>query len=99
MNAITVHHNTRLDGVEVFFPADPGPMVRTRLKDLGFRWSHRSRCWYKRYTAAAWAQAHQFAGLAPTPPPEQQTPEGAYVQAQEEAYFDNFCQSNPDHEI
>lgn len=61
----TVARNEALNGVEVRFDAKPSEDVIGLLKAQGFRWSFRSRVWYRRYSPQAleWAQ-QQFGGAA-----------------------------------
>jgi len=73
------------------------------LKANGWRWSKRHVCWYTDVTD----QNHQFAdaicaGQIPTTtrlstkpnPCENRSSDGGMSQANEEAYFDDFCQRN-----
>lgn len=60
----TVKLNDQLGGVEIHFPAKPTADVISRLKSNGFRWSMRSRCWYKKQSEYAIKVAYEIAGAA-----------------------------------
>lgn len=65
MNAdgVIVRRNLEHDGVEIVFPSKPDAEVLARVKGAGFRWSMRSKVWYKRFSGQSWAEAHQIVGL------------------------------------
>lgn len=68
----TVRINEELNGVEIAFPAKPDGNTIGQLKSFGFRWSMRSKCWYKRRDDAG--RVESFARTltnAPTPTPEE----------------------------
>lgn len=62
VSGVTVSLNEALGGVEVRFPAKPALEIISRLKSKGFRWSMRSKCWYKRQSPDAIAFANSLAG-------------------------------------
>lgn len=47
---IRVVFNTDVDGVEVYFPEKPDDGKRAALKDAGYRWHNKKKCWYARNT-------------------------------------------------
>lgn len=65
----SVRYNRTHEGVEIAFPAKPALEVIARIKGHGFRWSMRSKVWYKRYSAENWTSAHELLGLAVAPSP------------------------------
>lgn len=84
----TVARNLEHDGVEIAFTDKPSDDLRWRLKRAGFRITRRPPWkWYQKFSAAAWSRACELAGVnIPCPSSD---PAGGYVQAQEDAYFDN----------
>ena len=72
-SGVSVRYNREHDGVEISFPGKPAPEVLAKCKGYGFRWSMRSKVWYKRYTEMSWIEAHKIAGIqvAATPKEEQ----------------------------
>lgn len=63
-----VRHNAEHNGVEIEFPGKPEAHVIKRCKEAGFRWSPRSKVWYKKLGTYAWASAHTIAGIEPAAP-------------------------------
>lgn len=61
VTGVTVSLNAALGGVEIRFPSKPDQEVLARLKGKGFRWSMRSKCWYKRQSPEAIAFANTLA--------------------------------------
>ena len=49
---VLVSHNEAKHGIEIRFPDKPSDATRTELKRMGFKWSRRSACWYKRNGSA-----------------------------------------------
>lgn len=89
----TVRYNREHDGVEIEFPAKPERSVIDACKNRGFRWSMRSKVWYHKFSALAWADACRIAGIDELPAPTSQSsdPAGSMVQAQEDAFQDAEC--------
>jgi len=95
--------NLGLNSLTLIFSAKPPVRVLEALKGNRWRWSKRHRCWYADITD----ENHGFADalcagqippiVSPTPParpPESKSADRGMAQANEEAYFDNFCQRN-----
>lgn len=70
----TVRRNLELGGVEVSFPAKPEREIIDRLKANGFRWSMRSKVWYKKFSEGAWSVACLIAGVLANPEDESHGP-------------------------
>jgi hypothetical protein len=53
----------------------------------------RNKVWYKKFTEGAWTQAHYIAGIEQVAAPSRResNPDGAMVQAQEDAFVDAEC--------
>jgi nicotinamidase-related amidase len=85
--------NESQGGVEIYFTRKPAQEVIDDLKSNGFRWAKYNKCWYKKDSSYARATLRKY---APIPGEEAGTTDAAagMVQAQEDAYFDNFCQRN-----
>ena len=90
---VTLRHNSEKNGIEIKFPDKPNVAERDKLKAAGFRWSKFSKVWYKQINPAALAFASRY-GTIPDSIKEEVNPDGLLVQAQEDAYFDNFCHAN-----
>jgi hypothetical protein len=61
VGGVTVARNIEHDGVEIRFDAKPSADVLAKLKGHGWRWSMRSKCWYKKYSEQAEAFANTLA--------------------------------------
>lgn len=62
-NGAIIRRNLEHDGIEIAFPAKPEPEILARIKGAGFRWSSRSKVWYKKHSLEAWALAHRLLGI------------------------------------
>lgn len=58
-----VRYNVEHDGVEVSFPSKPERAMIDNLKGSQFRWSHRSKVWYHRFSEYHWRVAHEIIGV------------------------------------
>jgi hypothetical protein len=61
VGGVTVARNIEHDGVEIRFVAKPSADVLAKLKGHGWRWSMRSKCWYKKHSEQAEAFANTLA--------------------------------------
>lgn len=98
----TVARNHEHDGVEIAFTDKPSDGLRLRLKAAGFRITRRPPWrWYRKYSVMAWRAACELAGVKGETAEESQENHGntaddqagAYVAAQEEAYFDRQAEA------
>ena len=48
--ALRVQINDEFNGIEVYFPDIPSAETRSALKDAGWRWHSKKKCWYNRNT-------------------------------------------------
>jgi len=82
--------NVEKGGIELYFPGKPQAAVLDDLKASGFRWSRFNSCWYKLDNSIARRTASKYAEV----PQEEANQDGALVEAQENAVFDNFAANN-----
>ncbi len=82
--------NVEKGGIELYFPGKPQAAVLDDLKASGFRWSRFNSCWYKLDNPIARRTASKYAEV----PEEEVNQDGALVEAQENAAFDNFAANN-----
>ena len=54
--------NVEKAGLELRFPAKPGSPILANLKADGWRWSHRSQCWWRKDSVAARVSAWTITG-------------------------------------
>lgn len=52
-SGITIQRNHEHDGIEIKFPGKPEAGILSKLKANGFRWNHRTKVWYKKYSENA----------------------------------------------
>lgn len=90
-NGISVNLMSDKGGIEVKFASKPNAQVLDKLKSLGFRWSRFNSVWWANQSSERKTYAMQLGGITEG---TRQDEAGAMVQANEDAFFDNFCQQN-----
>lgn len=58
-----IRHNTKMNGIEIVFPAKPDQGVIDMLKRQGFRWSSRGGLWYCKYTSTLLEKMKAYFGI------------------------------------
>jgi hypothetical protein len=84
--------NEKQGGVEIHFTGKPEKSILSELKANGWRWAKFNKCWYKRDTPAARQFASQYGTIAGSQ--GDQDPAAGMIQANEDAYFDNWAANN-----
>jgi hypothetical protein len=92
-SGIRVVHNLQHSGVELHFPGKPDALTLSRVKGSGWRWSRHGTCWYKKYSGAAWEEAHRIAGIEVPRVRSGSDPAGAMVQAEEDYRQDEIARA------
>lgn len=54
--------NPEKNGIELSFNSKPVEEIRTKMKDLGFRWHRQKKIWYARQTESRLALARELSG-------------------------------------
>lgn len=73
-NGVVIRRNLAMEGLEIAFKSKPDRELINRIKALGFKWSGRNTCWYRKFSPESWSASHKLLGIAePTdqasPPP------------------------------
>jgi len=58
-----IRHNTKMNGIEIVFPAKPEQGVIDMLKREGFRWSGRGGLWYCKHTSTLMEKMKKHFGI------------------------------------
>lgn len=90
-NGVSVTLMSEKGGIEIKFASKPNSDILDKLKSLGFRWSRFNSVWWANQSSERKAYAMQLGGITED---TRQDEAGAMVQANDDAYFDNFCQRN-----
>ena len=85
--------NPAKNGIELTFNSKPSEAIRTRMKDLGFRWHRERKIWYAKHTESRLNLARELSGnsteMENTPAAEEKTEETLSGYAEWQEYLIN----------